>query len=81
MVVSKIAGRVTNSVDPDQMPRSVRLICHCFLKLVCPNTSVGKYGIFYQIEHPRTENFNLLLNHPGSPGKLNTMADDKFSDS
>ena len=44
-VVSKIAGWVANSVDPDETPRSAasHLGLHCFLRPVYPNT-YGKYG-------------------------------------
>ena len=40
MNVYKIAGRVANSVDPDQTPRSAEsdLGLHCLLRPVFPNT-------------------------------------------
>ena len=45
-VMSKIAGCVANSVDPDEMPYSVmyHLGLHFLLRPVCPHT-FGKYGI------------------------------------
>ena len=41
MMCLKIAGQVANSVDHDQMPLSVDLVC--FLRPVCPYIE-GKYG-------------------------------------
>ena len=43
MNVSKIAGRVANSVNPDQTPRSAAsdLGLHCLLRLVCPKIRVS----------------------------------------
>ena len=45
MLCLKIAGWVSNSVDPDEMPRSAAsyLGLNCLLRPVCPNT-YGKYG-------------------------------------
>ena len=45
MLCLKIAGRVANSVDPDEMPHSAasHLGLYCLLRPVCPNIC-GKYG-------------------------------------
>ena len=45
MLCLKIAGRVANSVDPDETPRSAasHLGLYCLLRPVCPNI-YGKYG-------------------------------------
>ena len=43
----KTAGKVANSVDPDEIPQNVAYAAHpglhCLLRAVCPNT-YGKYG-------------------------------------
>ena len=60
--VSKSAGCVTNSGDPDQTPRSAASDqgLHCLLRPVFPNT-YSKYGNFIKS--------NPLGSHPGSaPG-------------
>ena len=45
MLCLKIAGRVANSVDPDEMPHSAasHLGLHCLLRPFCPN-AYGKCG-------------------------------------
>ena len=45
MLCLKIAGRVANSVDPDETPHSAasHLGLNCLHRPVCPNT-YGKYG-------------------------------------
>ena len=57
--VCKIAGRVANSVDSDQTPRSAAsdLGLHCLLRPVFPNTSC-KYGNLIKSNPHRI--------HPGS---------------
>ena len=46
MLCLNITGRVANSVDPDEMPRSAasHLGLYCLPRPVCPNM-YGKYGI------------------------------------
>ena len=54
--MSKTAGRVAASVDPDQTPRSAAsdLGLHCLFRHVCPNTlvnSLSSYSINLDTEH------------------------------
>ena len=60
----KIAGRVANNVDLDQMLQNVTsdLGLHCLLKPVCLNTW-EKYGYLIKWNHAPQS----LLNNPGSP--------------
>ena len=46
MLCLNIAGRVANSVDHDETPRSAasHMGLHCLLRPVCPNT-YGKYDM------------------------------------
>ena len=46
MLCLNIAGSVSNSLDPDETPRSAasHLGLHCLLRHICPNT-YDKYGI------------------------------------
>ena len=48
MLCLKIAGRVANSVDPDETPRSAasHLGLYCLLRPICPNI-YGKYGMHH----------------------------------
>ena len=49
--MSKNAGCVANSVDPDETPHDAasHLGLHCLLRSVCPNT-YGKYDSYTQIK-------------------------------
>ena len=51
MLCLKIAGWVTNSVDPDETPHSAAsyLGLNCLLRPDCPNT-YGKYGMLQATE-------------------------------
>ena len=58
MLCLKIAGRVANSVDPDETPRSAasHLGLHCLLRPACPNT----YGIYPKYSDTLTLSIQFL---------------------
>ena len=60
--LSENAGRLANSVDPDQTLRSAASDqgLHCSLNSVCPNTKYGRFSPFFSFRNLLKYIYNII---------------------